>query len=123
MDSSTVPVSAFPTAVRITLDLDYTSDSRLTLSIFFASFLLGVLVNFLRRRDPKTRVGQGLWLDLCTTSLQILSITLALKRWLEFTLIGSAVASDFTQDYVAALAIRHGANLYGEPFKLFAAHT
>ena len=125
MDSSTVPVSAFPTAVRITLDtkLDYTFGSRLTVSIFFASLFFGVLLNFLRRRNPKTRVGQDLWLDLCTTSVQILSITLALTRWLEFTLVGSAVASDFTQDYVAALAIRHGTNLYGEPFKLFAAHT
>jgi alpha-1,2-mannosyltransferase len=47
----------------------------------------------------------------------IASTTIGLTMWMDLTLGGSLINDDFTQDYLAGYALRHGVNIYGDPLK------
>lgn len=109
--------------VRLAPDtnFDYSLTGGLSKLIFALSALVGAVIYLVRRHTQKTRSNEDAWWDILTTLIFVVSLALAAIRWLEFTLIGSAVASDFTQDYVAAVALRHQTSLYGAPVAALAA--
>ena len=45
------------------------------------------------------------------------SMMVGLTMWMDLTLGGSLINNDFTQDYLAGYALRHGVNIYGDPLK------
>ena len=47
----------------------------------------------------------------------MLSLTLGLSRWVEYTWNRSTTASDFAQDYLAGYALRNGIEIYGLPLR------
>ena len=120
-----VDTTAGVTLARMTLKLDtaldYSLGGSLSKSILAISVIIGMAFYLRRRRAMKSHsVGNTIG-DLCTTVTLILALTLGTLRWLEFTIVGSVVASDFTQDYIAAHALRQGVSLYSSPLKNFAA--
>jgi len=60
--------------------------------------------------------------DTLISCVFVVSTTLGLTKWLEYTLNRSATASDFAQDYLAAYALRNGIEIYGLPLRQLGPH-
>ena len=55
--------------------------------------------------------------DALSSGVFVLSLTLGLSRWVEYTWNRSTTASDFAQDYLAGYALRNGIEIYGLPLR------
>ena len=90
-------------------------------AIFVASLLIGVACYYLRSRTESSGSKRDTIWDIFSTIIFVVSLSFGASTWLELTTLGPSVVSDFTQDYAAALALRHGVPIFGKAFESFAA--
>jgi Glycosyltransferase family 87 len=63
------------------------------------------------------RGRRSLWRNGIVLLLFVVSITIGTMTWVDLTLGGSLINTDFTQDYLAGYALRHDISIYGPSLK------
>jgi hypothetical protein len=63
------------------------------------------------------RAQRSWWRHGATLLIFVGASTIGIIMWLDLSLGGSLINNDFTQDYLAGYALRHGSSIYGAPLK------
>jgi len=71
-------------------------------------------------REQMMQSRGDFWRHSAVALVFVSSMTVGLIMWLDLTLDGSLINTDFTQDYLAGYALRHDTNIYGPSLKALA---